>query len=258
MSEQKLRGAMAPDPLAMTESENLTEADRVVRDRNITSALVADGHTVRGIWHGLVTDTPRAEKSVQHHPIREQKGTMSSPRLVLSTLAAAILFGCQTAANQTAVAPQLPPAGPDGQYEQPLAHESEEYPVRRIDLDVGAPFDDCGLTEVHFFYDARSARPQAHPKLEELAECLNSPPQREVDVLLVGRADPRGPAAYNEALGAERAEYVKERLIDYGVAPERLKARSVGERGAKGGKEAFSYGYDRRVDVVQIRAVAPR
>ena len=110
----------------------------------------------------------------------------------------------------------------------------------------------CDLTEPHFFYDESQARPQAHPELEALASCLQQEPYDELTVLLVGRADPRGSDEYNLALGKRRAEYVKGLLVDYGVGADRIVVSSDGERQAKGDEDAFSYGYDRRVDVVQI------
>jgi OOP family OmpA-OmpF porin len=83
-----------------------------------------------------------------------------------------------------------------------------------------------------------------------------------VDLSIVGRADSRGRSAYNADLGLRRAEAVKELLVGAGVSESRIAISSLGAGGAVGGdrdQDAYSHGYDRRVDVVLLGVVhAPR
>jgi outer membrane protein OmpA-like peptidoglycan-associated protein len=113
------------------------------------------------------------------------------------------------------------------------------------------------VDDPHFFYDETRVRPQAVAELERLAACLTSEPFGEVDLKLIGRTDPRGGDAYNERLGKERANRVKKMLVDYGVSAGRTELQSEGESEARGDTPAASYGYDRRVDIVQLQAKTP-
>lgn len=72
-----------------------------------------------------------------------------------------------------------------------------------------------------------------------------------VSVLLEGNCDERGSYAYNQQLGARRAENVAKVLIDNGVAPRQVSTGSNGEFKplAVCHKEAC-WGMNRRVDVI--------
>jgi outer membrane protein OmpA-like peptidoglycan-associated protein len=88
---------------------------------------------------------------------------------------------------------------------------------------------------------------------------LNREDVRDFDVDLIGRADSRGNAAHNRALGHERAKRVRDILVAYGVDRERLHVKTAGESGALGYTGFYSYGYDRRVDaVISNQTHAPR
>jgi outer membrane protein OmpA-like peptidoglycan-associated protein len=64
--------------------------------------------------------------------------------------------------------------------------------------------------------------------LQAVAKVLNEHP--EITLLGVeGHTDSSGKSAINGALSAERAQAVRERLIKYGVAPERLKHAGFGD-----------------------------
>jgi outer membrane protein OmpA-like peptidoglycan-associated protein len=142
--------------------------------------------------------------------------------------------------------------------EQPKFPEPRPYQTRHIALDIDPSLEDCGLLQVHFFYDEAEAQPQDHPPLEALAKCLNSAPRREHRVKLVGHADAHGTDRYNDKLAYQRAAYVKNVLVRNGVAASRLKIESRGEHNAKGYLADYSHGHDRRVDVVEVHTIAPR
>jgi hypothetical protein len=64
----------------------------------------------------------------------------------------------------------------------------------------------------------------------------------------VGRADPRGTEAHNDALGAGRARAARDYLAQRGVPADRIRLVSRGELGARGTDED-TYALDRRVDI---------
>lgn len=164
---------------------------------------------------------------------------------------------CSCAApNDTAPPPKLPDPGADGSYEAALPKPPERE-TRTIQLELGADLKRCDVDDPHFFYDESVVRPQAVPEMKRLAACLKTEPFADVQVRLVGHADPRGSEAYNEDLARRRAEYVKHMLTDYGVPADRLEIAARGETDAIGDTPDASYGYDRRVDIVQIYVIHP-
>ena len=98
-----------------------------------------------------------------------------------------------------------------------------------------------------FPFDKARPRAEAHAQLVALAKCLNHPEMAGRNVLLIGRADPRGTDAYNQKLGMKRALRIKALLIADGLAESRITVKSAGDSGVQ---PEFSNGYDRRVDVV--------
>lgn len=140
-----------------------------------------------------------------------------------------------------------------------IAKEMPSYEVRLTLLEAGEPLEGCNVPAPHFFYDEAYARPQDHLDLQAFAECLNSPAYEKLKILLVGRADVRGPDEYNEDLGRERAEYTKLILEHYGVASDRMLVMTEGEADAMGAEGMYSHGWDRRTDLVSLNLVhAPR
>ena len=91
---------------------------------------------------------------------------------------------------------------------------------------------DCGgmrlAAPVYFDFDESEIRPQDRPTLDKLASTLQ---QAESAWLLTveGFADPRASESYNIRLGQDRADAVKQYLVDQGVNGERIKTVSYGE-----------------------------
>jgi len=106
-------------------------------------------------------------------------------------------------------------------------------------------------TAPKFDFDKSTLMPADLEALNKIAECLTTGPLKNDNVRLVGRADPRGSVAYNDALGFRRAESVAQFLVRRGVHDARIERASRGERDATGTDEA-SWARDRRVDVVRI------
>jgi outer membrane protein OmpA-like peptidoglycan-associated protein len=99
------------------------------------------------------------------------------------------------------------------------------------------------------YFDTAKAKPKtaSDPTMQTLAECMISGPLRGKSIVLVGHTDPRGPAAYNERLGAKRAKDVRDYLIDHGVVADRVTIETAGERTASG--DPKDWATDRRVEV---------
>ncbi len=80
---------------------------------------------------------------------------------------------------------------------------------------------------VYFDFDAHSVRADAAPVLAAQAAWLNRYPS--VMVRLEGNADERGTREYNLALGARRANAVREFLVSRGVSASRITTVSYGK-----------------------------
>jgi peptidoglycan-associated lipoprotein len=112
----------------------------------------------------------------------------------------------------------------------------------------------CGLPRgaenvPRFDYDEASLRPRGRTILDDVADCLSRGALQGQAVTLIGRADPRGSAEYNAALGQSRADAARRYLLSQGVAPQHVTTLSHGEQGALGNDEE-SWALDRRVDLV--------
>ena len=80
---------------------------------------------------------------------------------------------------------------------------------------------------VFFDYDQHSVRGDATPILDKQAQWLQRYPQ--VMIRIEGNADERGTREYNLALGARRANAVKEYLVSQGVSTGRVETISYGK-----------------------------
>lgn len=87
--------------------------------------------------------------------------------------------------------------------------------------------DTLALESIYFDYRKDKIRPDQQKVLLRHAERLKAHPT--VRLTLTGHCDDRGSAEFNRVLGTRRAERVMKFLIGQGIAPERLKVRSLGE-----------------------------
>jgi OOP family OmpA-OmpF porin len=186
-----------------------------------------------------------------------KKSFLVAGGFILGTLLAA----CSTpmAPVQSGRDPKLPDPGPDKEYKVEFPDPGHGV-ARYIGITIG---DDvakqCGIVQTHFEFDSAEPVPQDQVVLKALAACLEQPHFEDVSLSLVGRADGRGSEAYNNALGLRRAARVKALLVSAGMAESRIKTSSRGDRGAIGDDMAVSFGYDRRVDAVEVGVVhAPK
>lgn len=90
-----------------------------------------------------------------------------------------------------------------------------------------------GIREIHknvkvyFDYNRSEIRSDAAPVLDDAVQSLKD--HADSQILVTGHADVRGSNAYNERLGARRADAVRDYLIGKGVADERIEILSRGE-----------------------------
>lgn len=98
---------------------------------------------------------------------------------------------------------------------------------------------------VHFAYDKSDIQEQDRDILQRQAAWLQKYP--EVRVTVEGHCDPRGTREYNLALGARRANAVKEYLVSLGVPSSRVDTISYGkERPVCSESDETCWAQDRR------------
>jgi peptidoglycan-associated lipoprotein len=83
------------------------------------------------------------------------------------------------------------------------------------------------VKDVFFDYDKSNIRPDEVSAMQGDASFLQQHPR--IKVLVEGHCDDRGSDEYNIALGASRAESVKQSLLQHGISDERIKTISYGK-----------------------------
>lgn len=125
---------------------------------------------------------------------------------------------------------------------------------REMTVQVSKPLRErCSLPDSpqdapRFEYDQATLRASGRNVLDDVATCLKDGPLKGESITLVGRADPRGTAEYNQDLAQSRAAATRNYLAQRGVPSEQMKLMARGEAGAQGHDEA-TWALDRRVDI---------
>ncbi|HWA03960.1 MAG TPA: peptidoglycan-associated lipoprotein Pal [Rhizomicrobium sp.] len=130
--------------------------------------------------------------------------------------AALIVAGCQSKPPAPQEAPPQAAAP-----ETPSTTQSSIVPGSAEDLRVNV-----GDT-VHFAYDKYDIQDEDRSTLQRQAAWLGKYPS--VRVTIEGNCDERGTREYNLALGARRANAVKEYLVSLGVSASRIETISYGK-----------------------------
>jgi peptidoglycan-associated lipoprotein len=143
-----------------------------------------------------------------------------SHSLKLACLSAALILGACTH-KQEAVNTAPPPAPPPSSATAPAPVTSSIIPGSAEDFRVNV-----GDT-VHFAFDQYNVEDADKSILGRQAAWLQRYPQVRVSV--EGHADERGTREYNLALGARRANAVKEFLVSQGVSTGRVETVSYGK-----------------------------
>lgn len=152
--------------------------------------------------------------------------TQRVARLAMIGLAAASLAACASRPKpQGPVAPPTPPAQPEAPYTPPATPQS---PVNQGPLPGTVQDFVINIGErIYFATDSYDVTPDAQAVLAAQAQWLNR--YSAVRVRIEGNADERGTREYNLALGARRANAVREFLIGAGVSASRIESLSYGK-----------------------------
>ena len=146
------------------------------------------------------------------------------PRLAQIVSVSALLLAGACTSKPEAVSTAPPPAPPA---EAPRALPPAP-PVARGPLPGSAEDFRVNVGDtVHFAYDQYSVQDADKATLQKQATWLSRYPQVRVSV--EGHADERGTREYNLALGARRANAVKEYLVSLGVSTARVETISYGK-----------------------------
>jgi peptidoglycan-associated lipoprotein len=172
-------------------------------------------------------------------PIRPGAGRL--PLLAVAAVAAAALGACASHPKPTPSIAQ-PTAPPMAQAPAPVpppeAVQGAPLPGSKRDFVVNVG------DRVYFDLDQFTIRTDGQPILANQAAWLQRYP--EVHVRIEGNCDERGTREYNFALGARRANSVKEFLVDHGVDPARIATVSYGkERPIDPGTGEAAWSHDR-------------
>jgi peptidoglycan-associated lipoprotein len=138
-----------------------------------------------------------------------------SPGPALSAIAALAILAACTSKPQT-TAETAPPA--------PMTQSTNQSTI------VPGSLEDFKVNvgdTVHFDYDRSDIKEEDRGTLQRQATWLQRYPQ--VRVTVQGHCDERGTREYNLALGARRANAVKEYLVSLGVSSARLETISYGK-----------------------------
>jgi peptidoglycan-associated lipoprotein len=162
----------------------------------------------------------------------------TAARLTLVALAAASLAACQTKPKPGPVTPgsQTPPPTGQGQTGTPGPGPVSQTPIPGSEQDFVVNVGD----RIYFDFDQYTIRDDAQPVLAAQAQWLTRYPA--VQVRIEGNADERGTREYNIALGARRANAVREFLVGRGVSAGRVTTISYGkERPIDPGTDEAAY-----------------
>jgi outer membrane protein OmpA-like peptidoglycan-associated protein len=103
-------------------------------------------------------------------------------------------------------------------------------------------------SDITFDFDRAEVRREFMPRVADLARTLNTYSGMSIEI--VGHADAIGSGAYNQALSERRAQAVGARLLDYGVAFQRISASGRGEWAPIASNDsAWGLARNRRVEV---------
>lgn len=143
-------------------------------------------------------------------------------RLVLITSAAAAMAACASRPKPSLPAAPPPPPPPAAEAAPPPAPVGETVlPGSERDFVVNAG------DRVYFDFDKYEVRVDAQPILDAQSAWLKRYPV--VQVRIEGNCDERGTREYNIALGARRANAIRDYLIAHGVTSDRITTVSYGK-----------------------------
>jgi peptidoglycan-associated lipoprotein len=144
-------------------------------------------------------------------------------RLALIATAAASMAACASRPKPTGPVPTAPPPPPPAEQTAPPPSAVGESVLPGSERDFVINAGD----RVYFDFDRYDVRADAQPILDAQAAWLKRYPA--VQVRIDGNCDDRGTREYNLALGARRANAVRDYLTTHGVASDRISTVSYGK-----------------------------
>ncbi len=134
--------------------------------------------------------------------------------------------------NSSVSSSQEPGVSSGRQVTSPLPSSAQSRSLeafrRGLDIPSASPSSKSSpLKDIYFDFDRYALQPVARQTLKANAQWLNSYPAGRIEI--EGHADNRGTNEYNLALGARRAQAVKDYLATLGISPDRLSTISYGE-----------------------------
>jgi peptidoglycan-associated lipoprotein len=184
-------------------------------------------------------------------------------RIFRIVVLAALAMPAGACASRSTPPPEPPPAAlsqPSTRAVDPSVAPSPEKAPAAVEVDDGAaPYNMyvvdsirllCGGPEPLFAFDVSKTLPSDQPTMKHLLECLTVGALHGRSIKLIGHADPRGTAEYNERLGLHRANKVKAFLVANGVDASRVLTLSAGAQDAV--KAPKEWAWDRRVQIVLL------
>jgi peptidoglycan-associated lipoprotein len=144
-------------------------------------------------------------------------------RLALIATAAASMAACASRPKPTGPVATAPPPPPPAEQTAPPPSAVGESVLPGSERDFVINAGD----RVYFDFDRYDVRADAQPILDAQAAWLKRYPA--VQVRIDGNCDDRGTREYNLALGARRANAVRDYLTAHGVASDRISTVSYGK-----------------------------
>ncbi len=147
--------------------------------------------------------------------------------------------------------PPPPPPPEEGIMLPPAEATNDPYADMQVLPGSIEDFHNAATPIVFFDLDSHSVRADAAETLAQQAAWLLQYPM--VDVRIEGNCDERGTREYNLALGAKRANSVKDFLVAQGVEPNRISTISYGkERPLDPGSNEAAWAQNRNAQTVVI------
>jgi peptidoglycan-associated lipoprotein len=173
-------------------------------------------------------------------------------RLGLISIAALTIAACQTPRPRGPAAPSQPPAGDPGYTAPSDPGGVTQSPAGNV---VPGSVQDFVINVgelVYFDTDRYDLRGDAAPVLDAQAAWLRNYPN--VRIRIEGNADERGTREYNFALGARRANTVRDYLVGRGIAAARVETISYGKErpiDARSNEEAWARNRNARTALIE-------
>jgi outer membrane protein OmpA-like peptidoglycan-associated protein len=165
------------------------------------------------------------------------------------------IFDALTPRQMTRSLTAVAPTGPDHQaLIANLRHRGTRSLTTTERTELAAMADERPAVDLQIYFDFDSATitPRAVPQLTNLGNALAKPGLRDSMVTINGHTDGKGTDAYNQRLSEQRAETIKQYLVEhFPLSSENLVAVGYGKQKPKNAGDLFA-AENRRVEIVNL------